>query len=36
VSETFPPTEARDTAPPRVLPFHYPHPVTGEPIVVDF
>jgi hypothetical protein len=36
VSEQFPPTEARDTAPPRVLPFHYPHPVTGEPIVVDF
>ena len=36
VSEQFPPTEARDTPPPRVLPFHYPHPVTGEPIVVDF
>jgi SnoaL-like protein len=36
VSEEFPPTEARDTKPPRVLPFHYPHPVTGQPIVVDF
>jgi hypothetical protein len=36
VSADFPPTEARDGHPPRVLPFHYPHPVTGREIVVDF
>ena len=35
-SEALPPAEVRDGDPPRVLPFHYAHPVTGDAIVVDF
>jgi hypothetical protein len=36
VSKEFPPTAAPDGHPPRLIPFHFPHPVTGEPIVIDF
>ena len=36
VSAEIPPTEARDAEPPRLLAFHFDHPVTGHPIVVDF
>jgi len=35
-SDTLPPAEVRESDPPRLLPFHYPHPITDQEIVVDF
>jgi hypothetical protein len=35
-SEEFPPDETRPEGPPRLLPFHFAHPVTDEEIVIDF
>jgi len=35
-SDELPPTEVRAGDPPRILPFHYRHPITDEAIVIDF